>query len=114
MSPLIRIFLIVILLCVFSARLKISFAQDTVQTHVVQAGEYLSAIASRYGISSSALIRANGISNPDVLRIGQVLVIPSGGTGAITAPPTKYTCATDRGNIPGQHTVSSISSAGAI
>jgi LysM repeat protein len=73
--------LFLLVVCLFSVPVEISFAQDAGQTHVVRPGEYLSTIASRYGVSLSALIRANGISNPNLVRAGQVLIIPGG------APP---------------------------
>jgi LasA protease len=44
--------------------------------HVVQAGESLGTIASRYGVSLETIASANGLSNPDLLTPGQVLVIP--------------------------------------
>lgn len=47
-------------------------------SHVVQAGQALSGIASRYGVSASALARANGISDPNRIRAGQTLTIPGG------------------------------------
>lgn len=46
------------------------------QTYVVQEGDTLSSIAQRYGVSVQALQTANGISDPDALLVGQVLVIP--------------------------------------
>ncbi|MBI5930918.1 MAG: LysM peptidoglycan-binding domain-containing protein [Chloroflexi bacterium] len=46
------------------------------QTHVVQQGENLYRIALRYGVSMSALITLNGITNPNVIYVGQVLRIP--------------------------------------
>ncbi len=49
-------------------------AQDV--THTVKAGETLSAIAQRYGVSQQALIAANGISNASLIYTGQQLVIP--------------------------------------
>ncbi len=42
----------------------------------VKPGDTLAAIASRYNISVSELIRANGLSNPDQLKISQILIIP--------------------------------------
>lgn len=54
----------------------------TPSTHVVQRGESLSGIASRYGTSVSALQRANGLSSPDHLRVGQRLTIPGGASQA--------------------------------
>lgn len=44
--------------------------------HVVQAGETLSLIAQRYGVSLSALIEVNNISNPNIIRVGQRLILP--------------------------------------
>lgn len=46
------------------------------QTHVVAAGENLTAIALRYGVTVDALMQANGLNNPDVIYAGQELVIP--------------------------------------
>lgn len=45
------------------------------QTYVVQAGDTLSLIATRFGTSVSALEAANGLHS-DVINVGQVLVIP--------------------------------------
>jgi LysM repeat protein len=47
--------------------------------YVVKRGDTLSGIASRFGISLSSLLRANGIRNADKVRIGQRLVVPSTG-----------------------------------
>ena len=44
--------------------------------HTVQPGETLSAIAAAYKIKASAIIEANGLPDPDNLRVGQRLVIP--------------------------------------
>lgn len=46
--------------------------------HVVQPGQTLSGIAGMYGVSSWALASANGVWNPNLIYIGQVLVIPNG------------------------------------
>lgn len=45
-------------------------------TYTVQAGDTLSAIAHAHDVSVDQLIVANSIANPDVLHIGQVLIIP--------------------------------------
>ena len=51
-------------------------------THVVQRGESLSTIASKYNLSTSSLQNANGIKNPNLLVVGQKLVLPGrGGKG---------------------------------
>ncbi len=46
------------------------------QTYTVKQGETLSEIAGRFGVSVQALADANGITNPALIRVGQVLVIP--------------------------------------
>ena len=48
------------------------------QTHIVGPGDTLWAIARRYDVSVQALISANGLPDPDALRLGQRLTIPSG------------------------------------
>lgn len=44
--------------------------------HTVRPGESLSVIAQRYGTTVAAIQSANGIANPNVIRVGQVLSIP--------------------------------------
>lgn len=46
-------------------------------THVVQPGESIFRIASRYKVSQDALMRANGITDPRKMRVGAKLVIPA-------------------------------------
>lgn len=58
------------------------------QTYVVQAGDNLYRIAQRYGTTVSAIVTANSITNPNLIYVGQVLVIPSGSTPPTTPPPT--------------------------
>lgn len=53
-------------------------------TYTVQAGDTLSSIASKFGTSYQALASLNGISNPNLIYIGQVLrVNGSANTGSI-------------------------------
>lgn len=54
--------------------------------HIVVAGESLSLIARRYGISIDALQTANGLTDPDRLAVGQRLIVP--GIALPTATPT--------------------------
>jgi LysM repeat protein len=63
-------------------------------TYTVQPGDYLSAIATRYGVSSDALAAANGLSNPNLLYSGQTLTIP-GAAPVKSDPPVKATGKTD-------------------
>ncbi|MCX7680831.1 MAG: LysM peptidoglycan-binding domain-containing protein [Anaerolineae bacterium] len=50
--------------------------------HVVQPGENLFRIALRYNTTFQDVAKANGITNPDRIYVGQVLVIPVSGTPA--------------------------------
>lgn len=52
-------------------------AQDGSIIHVVQQGEYLSTIARKYGVSLGILMSHNNISNPNLIRVGQLIRIPS-------------------------------------
>ena len=45
-------------------------------THVVQPGESLGQIAAEYGVDPVALAAANNITNGNLIRVGQQLVIP--------------------------------------
>ena len=42
----------------------------------VKSGDTLSSIAAKYGVSVAAILEANNISNPDLIRVGQQIVIP--------------------------------------
>lgn len=55
--------------------------------HIVQLGDTLDKIARRYGVSASAIVRANGITNADLIWVGQKLAIP-GSAPAAAATPT--------------------------
>ena len=44
--------------------------------YTVQSGDVLSAIADRFGVSVDEIVAANDIANPDVVAVGQELVIP--------------------------------------
>ena len=50
------------------------------QLYTVQPGDVLGSIASHFGVSVNAIMRANDMNNPDVLSIGQELIIPAAPT----------------------------------
>lgn len=56
---------------------------STGATYTVKAGDTLYSIANRYNVTVSQLATANKITNPSLIRVGQVLVIP----GKTTPPP---------------------------
>lgn len=60
-------------------------------THVVQPGDTLYSISRRYQVSVSKIMGANRISNPNLIYVGQTLVIPNcQPTGPV--PPPQGTC----------------------
>jgi LysM repeat protein len=52
--------------------------------YVVQRGDTLANIATRLGVSMSALAQANGIFNAELIYVGQVLVLPGESVSAAT------------------------------
>jgi LysM repeat protein len=57
------------------------------KTYTVVAGDTLSGIAQRFGTTYQAIAAANGIANPNVINVGQVLTIP----GAAAVPTKTHT-----------------------
>ncbi|MDE3091076.1 MAG: LysM peptidoglycan-binding domain-containing protein, partial [Chloroflexota bacterium] len=55
-----------------------SASADTPMVHVVGWGDTLFSIATRYGMSVSALAQANGLRDPNFIWIGERLTIPGG------------------------------------
>ncbi len=51
-------------------------AADPPPRHLVQPGDTLSAIAQHYGSTVPALMAANGLTDPDSLAVGQILIAP--------------------------------------
>jgi murein DD-endopeptidase MepM/ murein hydrolase activator NlpD len=58
------------------------------QAYSVKSGDTLGQIAQRYGISLEALIAANDLINPNLLKVGQELIIPASEPGS-TGPSYK-------------------------
>jgi LysM repeat protein len=57
-------------------------------THIVQSGETPEIIAKKYGVSTKALLAANGNPNPKKLKVGQKLVVPTKAGEAAPAAPS--------------------------
>ncbi len=70
-------------------------AQDSSSsTYIVVPGDTLGAIATRLGVSLEALIAANGIQDPSLIRVGQELIIPNADG---TVPVVAVAAATETG-----------------
>lgn len=54
------------------------------QYYTVQQGDTLSSISQRLGISIDSLIAMNQLTNPDVLNVGQILVINAGNNNNVS------------------------------
>jgi len=63
-------------------------AQSGSKIYVVQKGDWLSKIAPRFGVSLSALTKANNIRNPNLVFVGQRLKIPG---KQVASTPKTYT-----------------------
>jgi LysM repeat protein len=78
---------VLLLVAVPSLHPSIITAQGGGTTHTVQAGENLFRIALRYGLTAEYLAAVNGINNPAMIYVGQVLTIPdAAGQPAPAAP----------------------------
>jgi len=77
---------LVLIGCGSSAPAPPSAAVSSSQTtYVVKSGDTVYRIAARFGISTTALMNANGLTNPRDLRLGQVLTIPGAYRGSAPA-----------------------------
>lgn len=54
------------------------------QTYTVKAGDTLSKIAAAYGTTYQKLASYNGIANPNIINVGQVIKIPASGVTTYT------------------------------
>lgn len=59
-----------------------SAAAQTNDVHTVAPGETLTSIARRYDTDVATLMRLNGIQNPELIRVGQRLTVPSNVAGS--------------------------------
>ena len=71
--------------------------------YVVNRGDTLSAIAARYGITTQALVQANGLASANLIYVGQRLLIPGGSSAP---PPPSST--TGYYTVQGGDTLSSV------
>ncbi len=50
--------------------------RTSTENYTVRAGDSLAVIARQYGVDVNSVAKANGIANPNLLSVGQALVIP--------------------------------------
>jgi LysM repeat protein len=75
--------------------------------YIVQRGDTLFLISARFGVSQAAIIAANGLTNPNLIFVGQRLTIPSGGSVPPTPAPTSAPPASTPVPTGGTYTVKS-------
>ena len=59
-----------------------SAASGNTEMYIVQKGDMLSQLAVDYDTTTATLVEMNGLSNPDVLYVGQELAVPAGRGGS--------------------------------
>lgn len=60
--------------------------------YVVRPGDTLTSIAQRYGTTVAAIVEANNITNPNLIFVGQVLLIPTEAPETPTPTPPCPSC----------------------
>jgi len=72
--------LVLVTLVLAAGILPLSAAPQENAVHVVKPGETLSGIAAYYGMNMWTLASYNGIANPNLIYVGQRLIIPTSGS----------------------------------
>ena len=67
-------------------KLKIPSGNVKQINYVIQKGDSLGSISSRFGVKLSTLVELNNISRPDLIRVGQKIIIPLKGTSVKPNP----------------------------
>jgi lysozyme len=75
-------------------------------------GDTLSGIAAQYGVSYQAIASASGIGNPNVIYVGEKIIVPTGGSWAPSAPSEPSSGASSSGSASSSSSNSSASGGG--
>ena len=67
--------------------------------HEIRVGDTLFRLSLAYGVTVDEISRASGIINPDVIAVGQKVIIPKCGTLGFIPPPTSVPTATPDLNL---------------
>ena len=65
--------------------------------HIVQAGDTLGTISQLYDVTVDDIMAENGLTNPNIISVGQQLVIPVGG---ISTPVPEDTAVPEEASLP--------------
>lgn len=70
------------------------------RSYVVQSGDLLSQLASSWNTSVEEIVRSNGLANPNLVLVGQVLTIPRGVAAPVVVPVAVPAAASARTMAP--------------
>jgi peptidoglycan-N-acetylglucosamine deacetylase len=59
--------------------------------YVIAAGDTMSGIAKKFGVTMQALLSANNLTDPNLVRVGQKIKVPIAPGAATTLPPVVVT-----------------------
>ncbi|MBO1750576.1 LysM peptidoglycan-binding domain-containing protein [Actinotalea sp. BY-33] len=84
-------------------------AAPSATSHTVVRGDTVSALATRFGTTTEAIVAANGLDSTALIRIGQDLTIPAPGAASTsTAPATTSTTSSTQHTVARGETVSGL------
>jgi LysM repeat protein len=79
--------------------------------YVVQSGDSLLGIASRYGVTIDDIVQTNNLANPDFVFSGQRLIIP---VSAADASAAETQAAAQAAAVPGEPAIQTVESPGTL
>jgi LysM repeat protein len=74
--------------------------------YVIASGDTMSGIAKKFGVTMSALLLANNVTDPNLVRVGQKIRVPIAPGAVTTLPPVGVT-----GTFPQTVTVAPVTQA---
>jgi LysM repeat protein len=77
--------------------------------YVIQSGDTISGVAAAHGLSSAAVLSANGLDKSSIIFPGQAIVLPAAGSAAPAPAPSEVPA-----TAPGSHTIATGDTIGAI
>ena len=87
-----------------------STTSSSTNSYKVVSGDTLSGIAKKFNTTLQELVRINGITNPDLIRVGQIIKVPNSNSNVNTfsSSTPSYSSSTDSYKVVSGDTLSSI------
>jgi LysM repeat protein len=67
--------------------------------YVIAAGDTMSGIAKKFGVTMQALLLANNLTDPNLVRVGQKIKVPIAPGAVTTVPPVGVTGTFPAGSV---------------